>query len=197
MKMLARLLVGSALLMACAPTEVVLAEIPPEPDGGGVPRVDAPCIDDSDCSPVESCSRPPGCMRMPGRCELTPLFCPNVMAPVCGCDGVTYWNDCVRRQARVPVGSIGECTASVLRCKGGPDPGSACPAGLFCRRISPPGIPCPMLDEGVCWAVPESCEGSERLPFVELCESGAKCIDLCTAIRSERPHRISDSPACR
>ena len=56
----------------------------------------------------------------------------------------------------------------------------------------------PAFDEGVCWAIPESCagSGSERLPLVELCESPGKCINVCDAIRSERPHRIADAPSC-
>jgi hypothetical protein len=44
-----------------------------------------------------------------GACEIIPSACPMIWAPVCGCDGVTYGNDCLRKAAGVPLDHTGQC----------------------------------------------------------------------------------------
>jgi hypothetical protein len=45
-----------------------------------------------------------------GVCAARPGSCPSVYAPVCGCDRVTYPNDCVARAAGKSVARTGTCT---------------------------------------------------------------------------------------
>jgi hypothetical protein len=47
-----------------------------------------------------------------GICIETPSVCPRNYQPVCGCDGVTYGNDCERRRAHAPLDHEGECAAA-------------------------------------------------------------------------------------
>ena len=46
-----------------------------------------------------------------GTCVLRPSLCMPLWAPVCGCDGVTYGNDCERLAAGAALDHEGECAA--------------------------------------------------------------------------------------
>lgn len=45
----------------------------------------------------------------PAKCQIPPSECSNVHAPVCGCDGKTWGNECFARMAGVSVLKNGEC----------------------------------------------------------------------------------------
>jgi len=47
-----------------------------------------------------------------GVCIVPPELCTQDYRPVCGCDGKTYANDCVRRTAKVAREHDGECRSS-------------------------------------------------------------------------------------
>jgi hypothetical protein len=71
------------------------------------------------CGHGEWCQRPPGACFLPdieGTCAKVPVSCPlarkssNMILPVvCGCDGKTYVNDCLRMRAKVSKAHDGPC----------------------------------------------------------------------------------------
>lgn len=64
------------------------------------------------CAKNEFCQKPTGVCFFPdieGTCVVVPHLCPMVVLPVCGCNGKTYSNDCVRERARVSKAHDGKC----------------------------------------------------------------------------------------
>lgn len=81
--------------------------LPPPPDGqacGGPTGISCPADQYCELAPG-SCATP----GAEGTCHSPPEACPTVVDPVCGCDGVTYGNDCERQGAGVPLDHEGAC----------------------------------------------------------------------------------------
>jgi len=80
----------------------------------------ASCETNADCNAGETCEREVGrCdggpMASKGICVEAPTSCLTAIAPVCGCDGQSYNNDCERRRAGVGLGAVGTCIGSSPR----------------------------------------------------------------------------------
>jgi hypothetical protein len=98
-----------------------------------------------------------------GTCVALPATCPTSYDPVCGCDGMTYPNDCARLRARAAFDHAGSC-GSGDTCGG--IAGLACPDGEACdirvcaldatgTCVTAPPAPCPRLFAPVC-----GCDGT-------------------------------------
>jgi hypothetical protein len=134
-----------------------------------------------------------GAADHPGVCSARPEACDAVFEPVCGCDGVTYANECDAASAGASVASAGECPSGGA-CGG--LSASRCSAGEFCAfAVSR----CGRGDEaGACSALPDVCPsaidpvcGCDGRDYDNECEAARAGVSL------DHYGACSDSPDCR
>jgi Kazal-type serine protease inhibitor domain len=70
------------------------------------------CVDNTDCLVSEFCSKLEGDCGGTGECLERPLACYEIYAPVCGCDEVTYTNDCYAAAGGSAIDYYGPCIVS-------------------------------------------------------------------------------------
>lgn len=116
------------------------------------------CVFDTTCGTV-------------GHCVPEPSACDAVSAPVCGCDGEPYANDCEARRADVAVQHAGPCDA-VTQFACGP---FQCSQGTYCLDKSADGD---VLWPYACLTLPAACSGTASckcLGDVKACFGGYDC----------------------
>ena len=166
---------------------------------GGMP---GDCKLDTDCDDDEYCKKASCDDAESGHCTALGPQCTGddaVFDPVCGCNGVTYWNTCVIESAGFNILAAGECTGNNRPTCTRDEGGAGCPSEYghqHCYRpVEMCGDPSPLM--GYCWGLPAECPPNE--PQTERYCGGTggemRCIGLCEVLEAENSFR-RDSPLC-
>ncbi len=104
------------------------------------------------------------------------------LTPVCGCDGISYFNQSIAASFGMAVAHDERCTDSEgVTCH---KDNSPCPAGYFCsRRVA--GVANCLLSpnqDGQCWAVPKTCDPEG--PKDNAC-ANSLCYPICELMKGE------------
>jgi hypothetical protein len=163
-----------------------------DPNGGtgGVPP--ASCQADSDCQSASEYCKKSACAAETGVCTPRAASCTGAsaaLAPVCGCDAMTYFSACVAEREGVNVTSQGECeAASAVRCTRSAG-GSACMPSRKLARCYRPRADCNQASPttGTCWVLPDECpaEEPEDAYYCRGTSGSAGCIGLCRVLERE------------
>jgi len=158
------------------------------------------CKTDDNCAADEYCKKAT-CDAENGLCVERGPECRGAtaaFAPVCGCDGITYWNTCAIEHEGFNVAMTGECTGNDRPTCTREDGADSCPERLHAHCYRPVDI-CgdPSPDTGVCWVLPTECPDDEPQTqrYCGGTDGNARCIGLCEVIDAENSFR-RDAPAC-
>ncbi len=153
-------------------------------DGGSGTGIGAPCTwDGAPCDPNLYCQAE-GCGA--GTCQpvIPQTAQEKQFAPICGCDGINYFNPSIAASFGMSIAHGDRCTENEqIGCHKTNNP---CAQGYFCNRTvaSLPACMLSPIHTGECWAVPLSCDPNG--PQAKAC-ANSLCYDLCSLIQSENP----------
>ena len=154
------------------------------------------CTSNASCLAEAYCAKS-SCNAATGECKVRPLQCDNSTQVVCGCDGINYWNDCLRRADGIASTSANQSCENPTPCDG-PDDMPCSQPNALCSKIAPGSGPnqCMAPSIGFCWVLPQSCPTDAGPPTWQSCGPGpSRCVDTCTAILSGEPYE-SAPPMC-
>lgn len=165
--------------------------------GGG----DTVCHGNADCPETFFCQTQTCERGAPGVCVVKQPLCDSDLRPVCGCDHLTYWNDCLREQYGISLLAQGACSTGARTCHGNNECQGL--SGATCAHLLPPGVGCgTVADQGTCWVTPPDCSMTGDTRQWQSCPppgSGGSlgpCSSTCEAVKVGHPFIQADRTTC-
>jgi hypothetical protein len=174
-----------------------------DPGGGSGGVQAATCQDNGDCqSDAEYCKKP-ACESGVGVCAPRPAACTGadaVLAPVCGCDAMTYFSACVAARDGVNVASPGECNTEIAAACTRAAGGDSCRPRRALARCYRPRASCdqPSPTTGTCWVLPDECPAAEAADayYCGGPSGSTGCFGVCALLERE-DSMVRDSAECK
>ncbi len=144
------------------------------------------CVANTDCAANQYC-RKIGCGSLTlGKCALRPTTCDPTESVVCGCDGFTYFNDCLAAESGQNLRTHDPCLDTAVRCMSGSDPACGMAKNAYCGFLFTDQTFCASTTlRGKCWILPDTCP--QTLDHYDACTGGDKCMHACDAVKTEKP----------
>lgn len=159
--------------------------------GGAAGGTSTSCKTNQQCGTDSYCAKSACDPSATGTCEKRPTSCSNASGTaVCGCDGVSYYNDCLRQKSGIASARPGPCEGSARATCGG-IASLKCPNdAAVCVRAFADSSLCNASDTtGECWVLPETCPGIVIGGNLRPCSNpSGTCASLCEAAKSGHPH---------
>lgn len=151
--------------------------------GSGGGNIGAACVyGNDDCDAGLYCDAS-GCIMGTCAAVLAGSSTTDDFTPVCGCDGVTYYNVTIAQSEGRAIAHGGACTDLEATPCTDVNP---CDVGLFCNKMVAGAADCSAgtpTDPGVCWGLPPTCNVSG--PHARSCPAGGfACADTCSHIKA-------------
>lgn len=210
-----------ALLFCCKPADVLVGTLPIASGGSGGSQqgaggssnggtggsqhhpggshmggsgASASCKENTDCGANAYCEKN-ACADTTGQCKPRPLSCDNHEEPVCGCDGTSFWNPCLRELYGESEKAIGPCVVQD-NCEG-PSSSPCSVDGAYCTKLIPPGAQCNPTPPSSCWVLPSSCPTTSPSEWSPCGPPGpAPCVSVCDALKAQVPYHFEPGPMC-
>jgi hypothetical protein len=167
--------------------------------GGGAGAPDPVCQSTADCSSGYYCSKQL-CGDAQGSCVLQPFPDEVSSENVCGCNGITFWNDSLRQWYGISSSTLGPCNSTPHTCMRDQD--CAFRDAICTHLLSPDGMCGSSPGPGRCWVIPRDCSTADALQY-QVCSppNGASgpqlCVTKCQAIQSRHPFaQLSQDQLC-